>query len=303
VIALVETQRTVHQVPVATSCRALGVSLSWFYKHRGRPRTRREECREALDGAIERVFAANDGEYGSPRVRAELAEENPEIWGRLSVNTVAQRMKVLGLLAKRRPRRRSLTRPDRHAPVFANLLNRDFKPAAPNVAWCGDMTVIQTWEGPLYLASVIDLYSRRLIGFAIDRHCRAPLVCDALKMALATRGGHVPGVVMHTDRGSQYTSKAFTGLCARHRVTQSMSRSGSCLDNAPAEAFFATLKTELVYRIALPTRRHARDRVVTWLERYNRVRRHSHCGYRAPIAFETRNAADHTQPVELERAA
>lgn len=121
-------------VPVATSCRALGVSLSWFYKHRGRPLTVREQRRENLDGAIERVFAANDGEYGSPRVRAELAEEDPEIWGRLSVNTVAQRMQVRGLRAKRRPRGRSLTRPDKRAPVFENLLNRDFKPAAPNVS-------------------------------------------------------------------------------------------------------------------------------------------------------------------------
>jgi len=289
-IALVETQRTVHRVPVAVSCRALGLSESWFYKHHGRPPTRAQERRRELDRAIERVFTENDGEYGSPRVHAELIER--ERWRGLSVNTVAERMRELGLHAKHRPWRRSLTRPDKNAKAFPNLLERNFKPDAPNLAWCSDITVIQTWEGALYLASVIDLYSRRLIGYALAEHCKAPLVCDALKMALATRGGLVAGVVIHSDRGSQYTSDAFTGLCARHRITQSMSRSGSCLDNAPAEAFFASLKTELVYRVALSTRRHARQRVVRWLERYNRVRRHSHCGYKAPLVYETLTADD-----------
>ena len=202
--------------------------------------------------------------------------------------------------AKRRPRSRSLTRPDKGARAFANLLQRDFKPAAPNVAWCGDITVISTWEGPLYLASVIDLYSRRLIGWALAEHCKAPLVCDALKMALATRGGLVAGVIMHTDRGSQYTSKAFTGLCARHRITQSMCRSGSCLDNAPAEAFFATLKTELVYRIVShpPPGASAPRALARALQPR---RRHSHCGYLAPAVYEARTAESTGDP--LARAA
>ncbi len=296
--ALMETERTIHGVPVAVSCRALGLSESWFYKHHGRSPTRAQERRGELDIAIGGVFAENDGEYGSPRVHAELVEQ--ERWHGLSVNTVAERMHELGLRGKHRPRRRSLTRPDKNARAFPNLLQRNFKPEAPNVAWCGDITVIATWEGPLYLASVIDLYSRRLIGYALGENCKAPLVCDALKMALATRGGRVAGVVMHTDRGSQYSSHAFTGLCARHRITQSMSRSGSCLDNAPAEAFFASLKTELVYRIVLPTRAQARQRVVRWLERYNRVRRHSHCGYKAPVVYETLTAG---QDATLGRAA
>lgn len=291
-IALMETQRTVHRVPVAIACRALGLSESWFYKHQGRPPTKARERRGELDLAIAGVFTENDGEYGSPRVHAELIEQ--ERWHGLSVNTVAERMRELGLRGKHRPRRRSLTRPDKNARAFPNLLERNFKPAAPNVAWCGDITVIASWEGPLYLATVIDLYSRRLIGYALAEHCKAPLVCDAMRMALATRGGLVAGVVIHTDRGSQYSSDAFTGLCARHRITQSMSRSGSCLDNAPAEAFFASLKTELVYRVALPTREQARQRVVRWLERYNRVRRHSHCGYTAPIAYETLTASQDT---------
>ena len=181
--------------------RALGVSESWFYKHRGRPATPTRQRRDALDAAIVEVFAANDGEYGSPRVHAELIER-PE-WAELSVNTVAERMQAQGLVAKKKRRRRSLTRPDPHAPKFENLIRRDFNPPAPNVTWCGDITEIPTWEGKLYLATVIDLYSRRLIGFAIAEHCKAALVCDAMRMALATRGGHVAGVIMHTDRGSQ----------------------------------------------------------------------------------------------------
>lgn len=280
----IETQRTDHQIPVATSCRALGVSESWFYKHRNRPPTATRERRAALDAAITKTFAANDGEYGSPRVHLELIEQ-PE-WRALSVNTVAERMQALGLVGKKRRRRRSLTRPDPHAPKFENLVRRRFKPPAPNVIWCGDITEIRTWEGKLYLATVIDLYSRRLLGFAIAEHCKASLVCDALKMAIATRGGNVAGVVMHTDRGSQYTAHAFVQLCRKHRITQSMSRSGSCLDNAVAESFFATLKTELVYRVVLTNRARARRQLIRWFDRYNNQRRHSHCGWRAPIAYE-----------------
>jgi transposase InsO family protein len=281
--AHIEAQRTEHQVPIAVSLRALDVSESWFYKHHDRPPTPTRQRRDELDAAITDVFGANDGEYGSPRVHAELIER-PE-WEQLSVNTVAERMQALGLVGKKRRRRRSLTRPDPHAPKFPNLVRRRFKPPAPNVIWCGDITEIATWEGKLYLATVIDLYSRRLIGFAIAEHCKAPLVCDALKMAIATRGGSVAGVIMHTDLG-QYTANAFVQLCSKHRITQSMSRSGSCLDNAAAESFFATLKTELVYRVVPATKPRARRQLIRWFDRYNRTRRHSHCGWRAPIAYE-----------------
>jgi transposase InsO family protein len=136
------------------------------------------------------------------------------------------------------------------------------------------------------VATVIDLYSRRLIGFAIAEHCKAPLVCDALRVAIATRGGHVEGVVFHSDRGSQYTAHAFVELCRRHRIVQSMSRSGSCLDNAAAESFFATLKTELVYRVVLATKSRARRQLIRWFDRYNQTRRHRHCGWHAPNAYE-----------------
>jgi putative transposase len=284
VTAAVETERTVHEIPVATSCRALGISESWFYKHRGRPPTPAQARRAALDAAIGEVFDAHDGTYGSPRIRDELAER-PE-WAALSVNTVAVCMRALGLYAKKARRRRCLTRPDPAAAKFANLLNRQFNVADVNTAWCGDITEIVTWEGKLYVATVIDLASRRLIGWAIETHCQAPLVCDALKMAIAARGGPVAGVIMHTDRGSQYTSRAFVDLCRRHRVTQSMSRAGSCLDNAVGESFFATLKTEYVYRVALPTRARAREGLLAWFDRYNRIRRHSYCQNRSPVTYE-----------------
>jgi transposase InsO family protein len=287
VTAHIAAQRTDHQVPVATSCRALGVSPSWFYKHHQAEPTDTARRRAELDAAVAAVFAAHDGEYGSPRVHAELIER-PE-WACLNVKSVAASMRCQGLVAKARRVRRSLTRPDQAAPKFENLLERRFDPPALNVAWCGDITEIATWEGKLYLATVIDLYSRRLLGFALASHCRAPLVCDALTMAIATRGGksNVAGVIMHTDRGSQYTSKSFVELCRSQGVTQSMSRAGSCLDNAVAESFFASLKTEVVYRTVLATRDVARRRLVAWVDRYNRIRRHSHCGLQAPITYET----------------
>lgn len=291
-IAGIVACRTELQIPYAVACRALDVSESWFYKHKDRPPTATVQRRERLDAAIETVFTDQDGEYGSPRVHAELVERAE--FTKLSVNTVAERMRHKGLRAKKRPVRRSLTRPDAQAPKFENLLQRQFNPPAANVAWCGDITEIVTWEGKLYLATVIDLWSRRLIGFAVAEHCRAPLVCDALRMAIAVRGGQVAGVIMHTDRGSQYTSHAFTGLCTKHKIVQSMSRAGSCHDNAAAESWFATLKTELVYRIALPTKTLARQRVIAWIDRYNRTRRHSHCGLKSPITYEKINtpAAD-----------
>lgn len=286
-IAHIVAQRTEHKIPYAVSCRALEVSESWFYKHRKAEPAPAVQRRLELDAAVAEVFDAHDGEYGSPRVHAELIERLE--WRRLNVKSVAESMRRQHLVAKAPRIRHCLTRPDKEAYKFENLLNRQFSPDAVNVAWVGDITEIKTWEGKLYLATVIDLYSRRLIGFAIADNCRAPLVCDALKMAIATRGGtaNITGVIMHTDRGSQYTSHAFTKLCARQKITQSMSRAGSCLDNAVAESFFATLKTEVIYRTVLATRSQARRRVTTWIDRYNRIRRHCHYGLQPPITHET----------------
>ena len=288
-IAEIETCRTELRIPVAVACRALEVSESWFYKHRDAQPTLARCRRDRLDTAIEKVFIQQAGEYGSPRVHAELVDVHG--FEHLSVNTVAQRMRVKGLQAKKRRRGRSLTKPDVTAPKFANLLQRNFKPAAMNVSWVGDITEIETWQAKLYLATVIDLWSRRLIGFALDDNCRAPLVTGALKMAIATRGGRVRigRVVFHSDRGSQYTSHISKDLCAHNNVIQSMSRSGCCLDNAAAESFFASFKTELIYRSVLPTTSDARREIVAWLDRYNRTRRHSYCGLKAPLVYEKLN--------------
>jgi transposase InsO family protein len=284
VIARIVTERAEHKIPYSVSCLALEVSESWFFKYRNAPLPPTRQRRDRLDAAIVKAFEANNGEYGSPRVHEELIEI-PE-WQKLSVNTVAERMAALGLRGRKPRRRRCLTRPDKNAPKFENLLKRKFDPPALNVAWVGDITEIKTWEGKLYLATVIDLYSRRLIGFAIADHCKATLVCDALRMAIAVRGAEVEGVIMHTDRGSQYTAKAFRRLCKKWKITQSMSRAGSCLDNAVAESFFSTFKHEVVYRMSLPTKAGAHREFVAWFDRYNRTRRHSYCKMQSPLNYE-----------------
>ena len=205
------------------------MSESWFYKHKNQTEpTAVRRRRDELDAAVVELFGASDGTYGSPRIHDELTERPG--FERLSVNTVAGSMNRQGLAARPKKRGRSLTRPDKGAVPFPNRLNRQFSTDAPDVVWVGEITEIVTWDGKLYLSTVIDLYSRRLIGFALDTNCKAPLVCDALKMAIATRAGDVAGVIFHSDRGSQYSAGSFTSLCDRNKVVQSMSRAGSCLD-------------------------------------------------------------------------
>lgn len=280
--ARIVAERANHQIPYATSCRALGVSESWFYKHKDRPPTPMEVRRGDLDTAIRRVFKAHDGTYGSPRITDELRDEG---WT-VGENTVAARMRTLGLWAKTVKKGRNLTRPDKTTPKFDDLVRRLFNPERADQIWCGDITEIKTWEKKLYVATVIDLYSRRLIGWAIgDRHC-AEMVCDALRMAYTVRGGNIDGVIFHSDRGSEYTSGAFGSLCRDLGVVQSMGRVGSALDNAVAESFFATFKTELIYRRVLATAHQTRREIVDWFDRYNRVRKHSHCGNQSPLTYE-----------------
>jgi putative transposase len=291
VTARIVAERANHHIPYATSCRALGVSESWFYHHKDRPPTPSQVRRGVLDAAITKTFEAHDGTYGSPRIVDELREEG---WT-VGENTVARRMQTLGLRAKTVKKGRSLTRPDKTTAKFGDLLCRSFTTPTPDVAWVGDITEISTWEKKLYVATVIDLYSRRLIGWAIGERHTADLACDALRMAYAVRGNAICGVIFHTDRGSEYTSRAFTSLCNDLGVVQSMSRAGSCLDNAVAESFFATFKTELIYRNVLATARHANQLIVAWFDRYNRVRRHSHCGNQAPLTYEEATTFDTTR--------
>jgi len=236
-----------------------------------------------VDAAVEQAFTASEGSYGSPRIHVDLLEAG---W-RISVNTVAESMARQNLVARVKKRRKNLTRQDKSKRPFPDLVCRDFTAPAPNVKWVGDMTEIPTDEGKLYLATVIDLYSRRLLGYPTSAHPDADLAGQAITMAVATRGGAVPGVIFHTDRGSTYTANDFTILCTKLDIVQSMGRVGSCFDNAAAESFFSTLEHEVLSRHHFSTREEAREVIVKWVvDFYNGRRRHSRCGMLSPIDYE-----------------
>jgi transposase InsO family protein len=280
----IASQKAEHGVAHATACRALGVSQSWFYKWHDRPPTPRQQRRAELDAAVKAVFDAHLGRYGSPRVHAELAERG---W-RVSVNTVAGSMARQQLVARPKRRRRGLTRADKRARKFPDLLGRDFTAAAPNRKWTGDLTEIPTDEGVLYLASTEDLFSRRVLGAATNAHHDAAVAVAALQMAAAVRGGRdsIAGVIFHSDQGGEYTAAAFTTAARDLGVRQSMGRVASALDNAAHESFHSTLEFELLARRRFATRAQARAEVMTFIDYYNRVRRHSTNGMRSPIDFE-----------------
>jgi putative transposase len=288
VAAFISSQRAEHRVPHATACRALGVSTSWFYKWAYRPPSPRQRRRAELTAAVRAAFDASGGTYGSPRITAELQAAGWQV----SKNTIAAVMAAEQLVARPKRRRRCLTRADRTARRAPDLLHRDFTAPAPDVKWCGDLTEIPTGEGKLYLAAVEDLFSRRLLGFAMsDRH-DAELAVASLRMAAAVRGGTIAGVIFHTDQGSEYTADLFGAACRNLGVTQSMGRVGSALDNAAAESFFSTLEHELLSRRQFATRAEARAAVAGWIDGfYNRIRRHSSAGMRSPIDHELAAAA------------
>ncbi len=217
---------------------------------------------------------------------------------RVSVNTVADSMRRQGLKGRKVRRNKGLTRQDKTAPKFPDLLKRDFTAAAINTRWVGDITEIPTAEGKLYLATVIDLCSRRLLAAPTSEHPNAELACDAIQMAVAVRGGaaNIAQVIFHTDRGSTYTSDDFTKLCAGLTIRQSMGRVGSCFDNAAAESFFSTLEWEVLSRHTFATREQARQVISAWVEEfYNPRRRHSTLAMRSPIAHELELAAQALQ--------
>jgi len=281
--AFIADQKASHGVPYVVACRALGVSQSWFYKWHHRPPTAAEQRRAEVDAAVAAVFEASGGTYGSPRIHAGLVAAG---W-RISEKTVAKSMACQGLAGRVRKRRKGLTRPDKRKRPFGDLLNRDFTAPGPNLKWCGDITEIPTDEGKLYLATALDLFSRRLLGYATSAHPDAVLAGQAIKMAVAARGGNVAGVIFHTDRGSTYTAGDFTGLCAKLKITQSMGRVGSCFDNAAAESFFSTLEWEVLSRHHFSTRDEAREVVTRWVcDFYNKARLHSSCGMKSPIDYE-----------------
>lgn len=286
VARFIADQRTKHRVPHAVSCRLLQVSESWFYKWLDRPATPRQRRQSEVDAEVARRFTASDATYGSPRIHRDLVEAG---WT-ISENTVADSMRRQGLQGRKPKRRKGLTREDKAAPKFPDLLRRDFTATAPNRKWCGDITEIPTDEGKLYLATVLDLFSRKLLACPTSEHPDAELCADAIKIAAAVRGGReqIAGVIFHTDRGSTYTATDFTKLCkTRLGIRQSMGRVGSCFDNAAAEAFFSTLEHEVLSRHHFTTRDEARRVVLAWChEFYNVTRRHSSAGMLSPDDYE-----------------
>jgi putative transposase len=284
VAGFIATQRAQHRVPHATACRALGVSQSWFYKWRDGDPSPRHARRAQLTAAITQLFEAHHGKYGSPRIADDLREAG---WT-VSEKTVAKIMREQRLVARPKKRRKNTTRQGKGKWRAPDLVGRDFPAARLNQKWYGDGTEIATDEGKLYLDSVLDMGSRRVVGFAMDSHHDAELAHAALAMAVAVRGGKqaIAGVIMHTDQGSEYTAKTFRAACERMRIKQSMGRVGSALDNAVIESWHSTLEWEMRSQQRFATKADARAQVAAWIDEYNRDRKHSSIGMRSPIDYE-----------------
>jgi putative transposase len=286
VAAFVAAQRDGHRIPQAVSCRALGVSESWFYKWAGHARAGtlppRAARRARLAAEVRRLFDLHGGKRGSPMITADLKDAG---W-RVSKNTVAALMAEQSLAARPRRRRKATTRPGRGRWRAPDLVQRQFPAARLNHKWYGDGTEVATDQGKLYLASVMDAASRRILGFTVSDHHDAAAAYGALAMAITVRGGQVPGVIMHTDQGSEYTARAFQAACQRLGIAQSMGRPGSALDNAVIESWHSTLEFELRRIEHFATKTAARARVAAWIEDYNTARRHSACQKMPPAAYE-----------------
>ena len=276
-------QQHAEEFPVDVMCEVLEVSRSGYYAWRNRPPSAAAQRRAQL---VERIAAVHVGSrqvYGSPRVCAELRSQGVAC----SENTVARLMRQRGIRSKMRRKFKVSTTHSRHAhPIAANRLNQEFAVPLPNQVWAADITYIPTGEGWLYLAAVLDLCSRKVVGWAADDHLRAELPCRALEMAVQHRRPAGP-LLHHSDRGVHYACDEYQALLARHGLTASMSRTGNCYDNAVVESFFGTLKTELTHHHTYATRNEARLALFEYLEVfYNRQRRHSTLGYRSPAEYE-----------------
>ncbi len=268
---------------VTMMCECLDVSTSGYYAWRKRGPSRRAQENAALSELILQVFEGSRGTYGSPRVHAELVERGHDI----DVKRVARLMAEMGLVARKKPKFRKTTDSDHNLPVAANVLDRDFEVDQPDRVWVGDITYIWTLEGWMYLAVIIDLYSRRVVGWSIAGHMRTELVLDALSAALGSRTPSEAGLLFHSDQGSQYAADAYQEALGNAGITCSMSRRANCWDNAVAESFFATLKTELVHNIIFTTKASAKFSVAEWIDVfYNGKRRHSTIGYVTPAEYE-----------------
>ena len=271
------------QFPVRTLCRLMQVTRSGFYAWQRRAPSTRVQQDVRLVQAIEQVHTANRQTYGSPRIHRELRAQG-HACGR---HRVARLMRQAGVRAKQQRRIKATTDSRHDLPVAPNLLARQFQVAAANRVWVADITYVATGEGWLYLAAVLDLHSRRIVGWSMDERMTRQLVIDALNAAVARRQP-APGLLHHSDRGSQYASHDYQALLKRHGMQPSMSGKGNCWDNAVMESFFHTLKTELTYHQRYATRRQARAAIFEYIEAfYNRRRRHSFLGYLSPAEFES----------------
>jgi len=268
-------------------CRALEVSRSGYYAFKNRPKSQQRVDNEALLIEIKQVFWEYDQDYGSPRIWNEL---NNVKRIRCSENRVARIMRESKIVAIQKRRFRVTTNSKHGYSVWPNILSRNFSVDKPNSVWVSDITYVWTHEGWLYVAAVLDLFSRRIVGLAMDRTIADTLTTQAMMQAVVRRNPP-KGLICHTDRGSQYAGHAFKSILAQHEFVGSMSRKGDCWDNAVAESFFHTLKVELVHRYKFRTREEARRRIFEYVEAfYNRKRAHSTLGYLSPFEYEQRQA-------------
>jgi putative transposase len=268
--------------PISLLCRILKVSRSGYYDWKDRPPSKKAREDATLTEKIREVHDRSRGTYGYPRVHAELRA----LGVRCSRKRVARLMRKNGLTGCMRGRKKRTTHRDPSATPAPDLLKRNFAAAAPDKVWTADITYVHTQEGFLYLALILDVYSRRVVGWSMATHLRTELVVDALEMALWRRRPDA-GLIHHTDRGAQYTALSFGKRLEEAGIVPSMGRAGSALDNAISESFVASLKAELLYRHRFLTREAARTAVFDYIEGfYNRVRRHSSLGYLSPSEYE-----------------
>ena len=264
-------------------CRALQVSRSGYYAYKKRPVCQRRADNEKLLIDIRRVFWENDQDYGSPRIWNQL---NNVEHIRCSENRVARLMRESGIVAIQKRRFRVTTNSKHDYPVWPNVLNRNFVVKKPNAVWVSDITYVWTHEGWLYVATILDLFSRGIVGLAMDKTIADTLTTQAMDQAILRRSP-AKGLICHTDRGSQYAGNRFKAILAENEFVGSMSRKGDCWDNAVAESFFHTLKVELVHRNKFKTRDEAKRRIFEYVEMYyNRRRAHSTLGYLSPFEYE-----------------